>query len=133
MSLSFSTVRFFKPYAYVENNTSYLMCDDGSRFETGPNSIFSLESRLDPVNDKKARKLCQYKIIRDYGDTYKASSQINYRFYPDIKNESSWINAVLAGVTVFILGSVLIEALSVTLFHKDAKFLIFRSFIKLIT
>ncbi|MBI4009310.1 hypothetical protein HY357_03685 [Candidatus Roizmanbacteria bacterium] len=108
-SLSLAVFRLYKPYLYIENNTSYVICNDGSRFETGPNSIFSFDKKLDLFNEKKAKKLCQYKIIRDYGDMYKTSNEINYQFHPVEVEESSWITAILAFYIFFVSGAFVIE------------------------
>ena len=119
-SLSLGVFRLFKPYISVENNTSYLICEDKTRFEIGPNSIFALDNKLDKVNDQKARKLCQYKIIRDYGNIYQPVDNINYLFYPVMVEESSLITALFVAVLFFSLGALIIETVKQTIFGSTS-------------
>lgn len=100
-----------KPFSYVDSFKSYIVCNDGSRFDLASNYIFALEEKLDDSNDKKARKLCDYKIIRDYIDSYKAPNTINYTFYPVIKQESSYLNALFVALLAFFPGFLVIEVL----------------------
>lgn len=109
LSMSLGVLRFFMPYFYVENNTSRIICANGSGFDSGPNLIFALSGRLDSFNDAKARKLCEYNIIRDYINSYKSPDKINYQFKPDFVQESSLINAFLAASLFFVCTAVMIE------------------------
>lgn len=94
----------FQPFTYIDNNKSYIDCADGSRYEASPNFIFALDKTLDPFNDKKARKLCQFKIISDYNDIYQTPKAVNYTFVPKNEEESSWPNALFASILLFLIG-----------------------------
>ena len=110
ISISIGVFFIFKPFQYIDNQKSYLICTkDQSRFEIGPNLIYAFSRSLDSYNDKKARKLCEYKTIRDYADSQKTPETVNYKFYPVYTNESSWLNAIQAGVYTFIVLAFLIE------------------------
>ena len=99
----------FRPFKLIDNSKSYLLCKNNYRYFIGPNLVYSFDGRIDAYNDKKARKVCEYGIIRDYGDTFKTPS-LNYNFNPVYSQESSWSNAAFAFFLAFSLGAVLIEA-----------------------
>src|SRR3989338_10998377 len=99
----------FRPFKLIDNSKSYLLCKNNYRYFIGPNLVYSFDGRIDAYNDKKARKVCEYGIIRDYGDNFKTPS-LNYNFNPVYSQESSWSNAAFAFFLAFSLGAVLIEA-----------------------
>ena len=109
LGFSLSSLIILKPFLYTENNESYIICNDTSRFEIGPNFIFAFENKLDPVNDAKARKLCQYKIISDYSNVYETPKNTNYKFYPVLKQESSWANAIFIFFIMVNIAAICIE------------------------
>lgn len=82
-------------------------------YEINPNLIFAINEKLDPFNDGKARKLCQYHIIRDYNNAYSVPKEKNYIFKPALLQESSWLNAVFA---VFL--TAIIEVLLILIFLR---------------
>lgn len=125
-SFSLAVFRYFKPFTYIENNTSYVICDSGQKFQIGPNSIFAFNRTLDSYNDIKVRKLCQYQIIRDDINMYKTPDKINYRFSSIEVQQSSWINAVLALCLAFSVGSIIIELVMKLLSYKISYFSIGR-------
>lgn len=102
----------FRPFTYIDNDASQIVCTkSGGEFTIGPNYIYTFENKLDAFNDSKARKLCEYGVIRDYGNTYQTPRSLNYRFTPVFAKDSSWGDAILMGIAVFILGAALIESL----------------------
>ncbi|OGK25482.1 hypothetical protein A3A46_02895 [Candidatus Roizmanbacteria bacterium RIFCSPLOWO2_01_FULL_37_13] len=111
-ALSLGMLNVFKPYTYLDNNSSQIICDkSGAPFDIGPNFIYTLEDKLDSFNDQKAQKLCEYGIIRDYGSSYKTPDKPNYQLKPKMVKESSWGDAILMAAAIFIFGAILIEML----------------------
>lgn len=103
----------FRPFTYIDNNKSYLICEKGNSYIIGPNLVYSFSGKLDNFNDKKARKVCEYGVIRDYGDTFKTPLKINYTFYPITSQESSWLQSCFAFLLSMIFGTILIETLTI--------------------
>lgn len=109
-SFAIAAILVFRPFTYVENDHTYILCHtDQVRYETSPNFIYAIETKLDSFNDAKARKLCAYHIISDYINMYKIPKEVNYTFLPDKRTESAWPNALFGGFLVFLLGSAVIE------------------------
>ena len=109
----------YRPYVYVDNITSSITCDtNGSSFETRPNFIYTFTDSLDTFNDKKARKLCEYGLIKDYSDSLKNLSSVNYVFKPIYIQESSWIDAVIAFFISFLICIACIEIVRKIFFKK---------------
>lgn len=94
----------FKPFKYIDNDKSTILCQSGAVFTIGPNYIYSLDDKLDRFNDDKARKLCQFNTIRDYNNTYQVPKIINYQFNPVSWQNSNWGDAVLVASTVILIG-----------------------------
>lgn len=116
-TISASVFLIFRPFVYIDNRHSYVTCNnDRGKFEIGPNFIYTFRPYLDQYNDKKARKLCGYGIIKDYGNTVNTPEKQNYVFYPVTVQESSWTNAFLVSITTFILGTIIIETLRILIF-----------------
>ncbi|MBI4009304.1 hypothetical protein HY357_03655 [Candidatus Roizmanbacteria bacterium] len=112
ISISFGAMSIFLPFTFVDNDQSKLICDkNAASFDIGPNYIYTLEDRLDAFNDEKARKLCEYSIIRDYGNFYQTPQNINYQFKPVYAKDSSWGDALLIGLATFFFGVLIIEGL----------------------
>lgn len=112
LCLAFMTFYIFKPYSYVDNATSLIICDkNGQSFESGWNFIYTFENKLDSFNDIKARKLCEYNLIKDYNNSLKTPSVINYRFEPKYIWQSSFADAIFMFAAVFLLGRILIESI----------------------
>lgn len=110
VAIAFTASSIYRPFTFVDNDHSYVLChQSNTKYETSPNLIFAVDEKLDPFNDKKARKLCQYQIIKDYGDTYATPGQINYTFLPALRQESSWLQAAFAFFIVYVFGSVVIS------------------------
>ncbi|OGK22183.1 hypothetical protein A2866_03430 [Candidatus Roizmanbacteria bacterium RIFCSPHIGHO2_01_FULL_39_8] len=110
-SFTVSAFMLFRPFTYVENDHTYILCHTNQvRYETSPNLIYAIETKLDSFNDAKARKLCTYHIISDYINMYKVPKEVNYTFLPDKRTESGWLNALFGGFLVFLFGSAAIEA-----------------------
>lgn len=110
IGFSLSVFFIFKPFPYVDNDASQIVCTkSGGSFTIGPNYIYTFGSKLDSFNDAKARKLCEYGVIRDYGNTYQTPQRLNYRFKPVFVKDSSWGDSILMGVAVFLLGATFIE------------------------
>jgi len=107
-SLAISAFFLFKPFNYIDNDQSAVLCDNGGIFNIGPNYIYSFEDRLDSFNGIKARKLCQFNAIRDYNDTYKSPETINYQFKPIFSQDSSWPDALLMASAVILAAWLLI-------------------------
>ncbi len=107
-TLSVGVFFIFRPFILLDNSKSYLLCKNNYRYFIGPNLVYSFDGKIDAYNDKKARKVCEYGIIRDYGDTFKTPS-LNYDFNPIYSQESSWSNAAFAFFLAFCLGAILIE------------------------
>lgn len=109
-AVAIASLMIFRPFPYVDNNQSYIQCfTDGIGYETSPNLIFALDTKLDSFNDSKARKLCAYHIISDYINMYQTPKEQNYMFLPAKLQDSSWLNAVFVGFVVFALGFLCIE------------------------
>lgn len=110
ITFSIGVFYVFRPFKFVDNSKSYLACKNNNRYFIGPNLVYSFDGKIDTYNDKKARKVCEYGLIRDYGDQYKAPATINYIFNPVYSQESSWSNAAFAFFLALFTGAVLIEA-----------------------
>jgi len=116
-SIVISVFLIYRPFVYVDNIHSYVICNnDGGKFEIGPNFIYTFNSYLDRNNDSKARKLCEYRLIRDYTNTINEPEKRNYVFYPVTIQESGWINALLVSITTFIIGTIIIETVRIIFF-----------------
>lgn len=110
-SIAYSVFYIFKPYKYVDNATSKIICDKNSaQFDTGWNFVYTFNQQLDQFNDKKARKMCEYNVIKDYADTLKTPPAVNYRFVPQFTHESNWTDALIMFFAPLILGTIFIEA-----------------------
>ncbi|MBI2641195.1 hypothetical protein HYW87_01200, partial [Candidatus Roizmanbacteria bacterium] len=110
IAVCLSTLILFKPFRYVDNQKSYIVCKkDNSHFEIGPNLIYTFTQSLDDFNDKKARKLCEYKTIRDYADSQKTPQEVNYIFYPVYTTESSWSDVLFSSMLIFAALVILIR------------------------
>lgn len=115
ISISLGILYIFKPYKYTDSATSLIICSKDSRsYEAGWNFIYSFDGKLDVFNDTKARKLCGYGIIKDYGNTVTAPPDVNYRFAPKYIQESSWPDAIFMFFATLIFGIMVIQFL----FHK---------------
>lgn len=123
-SCSLAVFMIFRPFKSIDNVNSNLACHNQSQYKSGPNLVFSFNGKLDDYNDKKARKVCQYGIIRDYKDEYKASDKVNYDYHPVYIRESNLNDAVLALFLTLLTGSVIIEFLmksfSYLVYQRDA-------------
>ena len=125
MILAFSivTLVFFLPFSYVDNDHSYVRCQaDGVAYETSPNLIFLVDAKLDNFNDVKARKLCEYHVIRDYNRTYATPKRINYTLEVAKKQSSSFPNALFAFGLTFLLGSIITEITFKQLFKSQGRY-----------
>jgi len=111
VSFSFVIFFFFRPFVYLDNEKSLIICKKNNlAYYIGPNYIYGLGKELNDYNSKKAEKLCQYNVIRDYKNTYKDIKMGNYSqnfFY--IKN-SSWLNAIVMALGFFLIGVFLINS-----------------------
>ncbi len=102
---------------YLDNAKSHIICNkNGAPFEIGWNFVYSFERKLDDWNDIKARKLCEYNLIKDYGNTLKTPAEINYRFEPKYIIESSWADAIFMFFATFIFAVIAIEAIRILYF-----------------
>ncbi|OGK17071.1 hypothetical protein A2774_05100 [Candidatus Roizmanbacteria bacterium RIFCSPHIGHO2_01_FULL_39_12c] len=110
--ISLAAFQIFRPFNYLDNASSYIVCDKNqARFEIGPNLIYSFTDSLDEFNDQKARKLCEYNLIKDYLNTLKVPEKPNYAFYPAYKTESSWLDALIISSILFFIGATVIQIL----------------------
>lgn len=110
LSLTLFVFVVFQPFSYIDNDHSNLMCQGNNvPYETSPNMIFLIDKKLDKLNDSKARKLCQYHIIRDYNNTFETPHTLNYTLLPAESIESSWLSDIFICLIVFLSGSLLIE------------------------
>ena len=126
ISISIGILYIFKPYKYIDNATSSIICSKDSRsYEAGWNFIYSFDDRLDVFNDAKAGKLCEYGAIKDYGNTLKTPLEKNYRFEPKYIQESSWGDAILMFFAAFILGGLIIQILFSRFTFKTTTTLLF--------
>ena len=117
ISTSIGAFYIFQPFKFIDNSKSYLLCQNNNKFFIGPNLVFTFTGLLDSYNDKKARKLCEYGLIRDYADTLKTPPAVNYDFTPVYSQESSWSNAAFAFFLAFSLGAILIKSTFKTVSH----------------
>lgn len=113
IAIALTPAMLFLPFEFVNNDHSYLVClKNGKQYELGPNFIFMIDSKgLDSFNHVKAGKLCEHTIIKDYGNTVPATSEINYKLIPAVAKDSSLLNVVFVFLVTFSLGSLLIEKL----------------------
>lgn len=110
LAISFSVSLIFAPFTFIDNDHSYIRCfKDGRKYETSPNYIFALDTKLDSFNDIKARKLCEHQIIRDYINSYPTPPVLNYEFLPAKAEDSSWMNVFFVFLLSFFAGTALIE------------------------
>lgn len=110
ISISLGVFYIFRPYSYIDSATSQIVCKKNyASFETGWNFIYTFDQTLDPFNDAKARKICEHNAIKDYGNTLKTPSEINYRFEPKYIQESSWLDAIFMASAILIIGIIFIE------------------------
>lgn len=101
-SLSFTVFYLFRPYSYIDQSKSKIVCNNNKTiYDVGPTFFFAFERKLDPKTDKNVRKLCEYSIINDYQDTYKSPRKINYRLIPVYNQEGSWTDAFLISLVIF--------------------------------
>ncbi len=121
-SVAYSFFFIFKPYTYVDNATSKIICSkDSSQFDAGWNFVYTFDQQLDQFNDKKARKMCQYNAIKDYADTLKTPPAINYSFIPQFIQESNWADALIMFFAPLLLGAIIIEVIRVLLYKATLK------------
>ncbi|OGK08677.1 hypothetical protein A2767_01250 [Candidatus Roizmanbacteria bacterium RIFCSPHIGHO2_01_FULL_35_10] len=112
ISLALIVFIIYAPFTLVDNKYSYLICSKNkARFEIGPNLIYTFNQSLDNFNDKKARKLCEYGLIKDYSDSLKTPPEKNYNFYPVYITESSWLDAIFLGFITYLSGLTIITFL----------------------
>lgn len=113
----------FKPYTYIDNAASTVACKNGNQYEIGWNFIYTFNDKLDDFNDVKARKVCEYGAIKDYGNTLKAPEAINYKLQPVYIQESSWADAIFMFFVTLIFGAITTETFrSIYFIHiKKAK------------
>lgn len=110
ISLSFFVLYISKPFIYIDSSKSQIVCNkSGQSFESGWNFIYTFADKLDSFNDTKARKLCEFNIIKDYSNTYKTPVEVNYRFEPKFIQESSWADAFFMFFTSLIIGGIIIK------------------------
>ena len=108
--ISFSVFYIFKPYSYVDNATSHIICNKNSAsFESGWNFVYAFDAKLDEFNDIKARKMCEYNLVKDYDNTVKTPPEVNYRFEPNYIKESSWADTIFMASATLIFGFIFIE------------------------
>ncbi len=118
ISRSIGAFLFFQPFKYLDNEKSQIICNKNSQaFDIGPNYIYTFDDKLDSFNDIKARKLCEFGIIRDYGNMYKASNKVNYSFKPLYAVESSWSVALFLSIVVLTVGTIVVRPLQKLITH----------------
>lgn len=121
ISLSLGAFYIFKPYSFIDNEHSKIICKNGAHYDIGPNYIFTLGNKLDAFNDRAARELCAYSVIRDYGNYYKTPPDVNYQFLPVYIKESSWGDAILVTLAAFLSGAAVIDGITYV-FKKSARY-----------
>lgn len=110
ISVSLGTLYIFKPYTYIDNAKSLIVCHKNhASFEIGWNFIYTFDDKLDPWNDEKARKICEYNVIKDYINTVQTPKEINYRFEPKYIQESSWLDSILMFFATLVAGIFFLE------------------------
>lgn len=115
-AIAIGVLFIFKPYKYLDNSTSHIICDKNGRvFEAGWNFIYSFDGKLDSFNDTKARKICEYNSIKDYANVLQTPPQINYRFEPKFIQDSDWADAIFMFFAAFIFGAFIIEIVKIAL------------------
>lgn len=110
ISLSIGAFWLFRPFQYIDNYESRVICNNGVIYQTGPSVIFSTDGTIDTWNEKKTEKLCAYGMVLDYYDMYKAPGNVNYRFSPAYQTDSSWQQALFAFLVLSGLGILTIES-----------------------
>jgi len=111
ISISLGALVIYKPVTYIDNGKSSIVCTkNNQKFEMGPNFIYIFGDKIDDFNDSKARKLCEYGLVKDYGNTLQKPSNVNYTLDIVMTQDSSWTNAIIAAFVLFIFGMIVIEA-----------------------
>ncbi len=110
ISISLGAVLVYKPFTYIDNSKSSIICTkNGSKYEIGPNFIYVLGNKIDKFNDIKARKLCEYGLVKDYSGSLKIPENVNYSLEIVKTKDSSWIDAILSGIVIFFLEIIFFE------------------------
>ncbi|OGK16198.1 hypothetical protein A2774_04965 [Candidatus Roizmanbacteria bacterium RIFCSPHIGHO2_01_FULL_39_12c] len=108
LTLTFAITLFiffsFRPVKIIDHQKSEVICHKNNiAYNLGPNLIIALNDKLDPVTDSKIKKLCEYSIINDTNNIYQIPDSPNYSVSAVYKQAGSWTDAILLGITVFIL------------------------------
>ncbi len=111
ISMSMGAFWSFRPFQYIDNYESRVICNNNQIYQTGPSVIFSSDGTIDAWNEKKTEKLCAFGMVLDYYDMYKAPGTVNYRFSPAYQTDSSWQQAIFAFFVVGGFGILVAEAL----------------------
>lgn len=112
VAISLFVFTIYRPFTYIDNMRSYIICNkDGRKFDIGPNYIYSFTNKLDSFNDAKARKLCEYGLIKDYHNSLETPTNLNYQFHPVYTTDSHWLRAIILSSLVFTIGLIAIEAI----------------------
>lgn len=99
-----------RPFTYVDNVKTTITCtNNGASFEIGPNFIYILGDRIDEFNDIKARKLCAYGMVKDYGNTLVNPEKANYTLKPVYAQDQAWTATIFLGVVAYIIQVFLFE------------------------
>jgi len=120
----------FLPYKFIDHNKTKILCfKNNASYEIGPNLIYILDEKPDPITEKNIRKLCEYAIINDSQDVYKTPEKINYTLSVGYEKEGSWGDVVLISIVAFLLMTVAIDKFG-KLIISNFKFQILNQFLK---
>ena len=112
-SIAMAVFYLYRPYSFIDHSSTKIVCNKNNvGYDIGPSFFYVFAEKIDPLTDKNVRKLCEYSIINDFGDTYKTPAKVNYHLEAIYEQEGSWGDVILLSSTVFFLGLIIINSLS---------------------
>lgn len=102
---SFAIFYLSRPFKIVDHAKTKIVClKNNLTYDTGPNLFFLLQDNPGPMTDKNIRKLCEYSILEDRQDLYKAPTNLNYRLLLFFEKNGSSRDAFLLSSFVLAVG-----------------------------
>lgn len=105
LTISFGIFYIFRPYQFIDHNKTKILCfKNNASYEIGPNLIYILDEKPDPVTEKNIRKLCEYAIINDSQDVLKTPEKVNYALSVSYEKEGNWVDTLfISGITFLLM------------------------------
>lgn len=109
-SVIIGTFYLFRPYRVLDHQKTTIICvKNNMTYEAGPNLIYAFSETLDPQTDKNVRKLCEYSIMGDYQDSYKAPEMVNYKMIAAYEQRFNWVDTLLVTFVIALIGFAFME------------------------